>query len=130
MLDLDSVWVQLRILPQDSFQRCTWKTKFLGASAEGLFQMPSDRISHRIHIVGTSCCQLTARSEIFCLLVVVVYWPCSLKFMNPKINLAFPRIIVRLPGKFCLHSFERFCYQLDSDTKCFSALVQGIVIED
>ena len=31
MLDLDSVWVQLKIL------RCTWKTKFFGMSLKGLF---------------------------------------------------------------------------------------------
>ena len=64
----------------------------------------SDGISHHIHIVGTSCSQLPARSGIFCPLVEVVYWPSRLKFVYPTINLAFLGIIVnvKLHVKFCL----------------------------
>ena len=77
-------------------QRCTWKTKLLGTSSEGLFQTPSNRISHRIHIVRTSCSQLPVRSWIFCLLVKVIYWPCGLKSEYATINLAFLGIIIKL----------------------------------
>ena len=38
------------------------KNKFWGTSLEGLFWIPSNRISHCIHIVRTSCSQLPARS--------------------------------------------------------------------
>ena len=60
------------------------------------FRTPSDKISHRIHIVRISCSQLPARSGIFCLLVEVVYWPCGL------INLFFSgdNCHVKLPAKF------------------------------
>ena len=69
-------------------------------------------ISHCIHIVRVSCSQLPARSGIFCLLVEVVYWPCGLKFVYPMINWAFLRIVVKLPAKFYLYSFEWFCLQI------------------
>ena len=87
-----------------------WKTKFWRMSSEGLFRAASGRISHGIHIVGTSWSQLPVRSGIFHLLVEVVYWPCCRKFVDPTINLAFQRIIVKvkLPAKFCLHSFGWF----------------------
>ena len=92
-----------------------------------VFRTPSNRISH---IVRTANNQLPAKSGIFCLLVEVVYWPCSLKFVYPMINLAFlERMIkVKLRAKFCLHSFEWFCLQISSDAKYFPSLVQGIVI--
>ena len=40
--------------------------------------------------------------------VEVVFKPCRLKFVYPTINLAFLGIFikVKLPAKFCLHSFE------------------------
>ena len=78
--------------------------KFLVTSLEGLFWTPSDRISHCIYILMTSCSQLPAGSGIFCLLVRVVYWSCGLKFVYPMINLAFLMTIVKvkLPTKFCL----------------------------
>ena len=71
-------------------------------------------ISYCIHIVRTSCSQLPARSEIFCLVVEIVYWHCDLKFVYPMINLAFLGIIVKvkLGAKFCLHSFKWFCLQI------------------
>ena len=107
---LDSVWVQIKILLQDSLQRCTWKTKFLGTPSEGLFWTPSDRISHSIHIVRTSCSQLPTDLGFYCLLVKVFYWPYGLKFVYPTINLVFLGITVKvkLAAKFCLHSFEWF----------------------
>ena len=97
-----------------------WKTKFWGMSLEGLFQT-SDSITHRTHIVRTSCRQLLTRSGIFCPLVDVVYWLCGLKFVYPKINLAFLGIIVevKLPAKFYLHSFEWFCLQINKWCKIF-----------
>ena len=63
---------------------------------------PSDRISHRIHIVWTSYSQLPARSEIFYLLVEVVYGHCCLQFVYLTITLTFLSIIVKvkLPAKF------------------------------
>ena len=81
----------------------------------------SNRIFHCIHIVWTSCSQLPAWSEIFCLLVEVVYWACGLKFVYPTINLAFLGIIVQVKSsvKFCLHSLEWFCLQISSDAKYF-----------
>ena len=93
-------------------------------SSEGVFWTPSDRISHHIHIVRTSFSWLPARSGIFCLLVEVVYWTSGLKFVPPMINLAFLGIIVkvRLPVKFCLHSFEWFCLQISSEAKYFFLL--------
>ena len=60
------------------------------------FQTPSDRISHCIHIDKTSCSQFFVPSGIFCRLVVVVYWPCDLKFVYPMINLFFLGIILKL----------------------------------
>ena len=36
MLDLDPVWVQLKILDHDSLHRCTWKAQFLATSSNGL----------------------------------------------------------------------------------------------
>ena len=60
------------------------------------------------------------------------YWPCSLKFVYPMINLPLLWIIVKvkLPVKFCLLSFDWFCLQISCDAKYFSSLVQGIVIKD
>ena len=72
------------------------KNQVLGNVFGGNFLNPSDRISHCIHIVRMSCSQLPAWSRIFCFLVEVVYWPCSLKFVYPTINLAFLGIIVKL----------------------------------
>ena len=102
-------------------QWCTRWTKFLEMSSEGLFQIPSNRISHRIHIVRKYCCRLSARSGIFYLLFESVYWPCGLKFVYPTINLAFLGIIVKvkLPEKFCWHIFEWFCAQINSNPRCF-----------
>ena len=80
----------------DFILQCTWKTRFLGISSQGLSRAPSDRISHSIHIVRTSCRQFPARSGNFCLLVEVVYWPYDLKSVYPTINLAFLGIIVKL----------------------------------
>ena len=80
----------------------------LGMSSEGLFQTPSDRISHRIHIVRTSCSQLPARSGIFCPLVKVVYWPYGFRFVYQTINLSLPEIFVKLSAKFCWHNLEWF----------------------
>ena len=67
-----------------------------------------------------------AASGIFYLLVEVVYWPCGLKFVYPIINLAFLGIIVKLPAKFSLHSFEWFCLQISSDTKYFFLLSKAL----
>ena len=61
-----------------------------------LLRIPSDRISHCIRVVTTSCSQIPARLAIFCLLIKVVYWPRGLKFVYPAINLFFPEIIVKL----------------------------------
>ena len=72
------------------------KDQVLGNVSGGTFRTPSDIISHRIHIVRTSCSQLPAWCVIFCLLVEVVYVPCGLKFEYPMINLPFPRIIFKL----------------------------------
>ena len=104
MLDLDSVWVQLKTLHSNSFHRCRWKTKFLGTSSGRIFRTPSIRISHHIFIVRTSCRKFHARVGIFCLLVDVVYRPWGLKFVYPTINLAFLEITVKdkLLAKFCL----------------------------
>ena len=96
------------------------------------FRITSERISHCIHIIRTSCNQLPATSGISTFLLSFFYWPCSLKFVSPTINLTFLGIIgkVKLPAKFCLHSFEWLCLQLSNNAKYFSFLVQGIVIED
>ena len=65
--------------------------------------------------------KLPAGSGIFCPFLEAVYWPCGLKFVYPIINLAFLWIInkVKLPAKFCLHSFEWICFQINSDGKYF-----------
>ena len=91
-----------------------------------LFRTPSDRNSHSIHIVRTSCGQLFVRSGIFCLLVV--YWLCGLKFVYLAITLAFGGIIVKikLPAKCCLNSFEGICLHISSDTKYFSLLSKAL----
>ena len=83
------------------------------------FRTSFDRISHRIHIVRMSCSQLPTRYGILCLLVVVVYQLRGLKFVYPTINLAFLGIIikVKLPARFCWHSFEWFFRQISSDAK-------------
>ena len=129
-VSLDLIWILygyswrsfLKILCNDVLERLN--------SWEGLRSL-SNRISHRIHIVRTPCSQLPAKSGIFCLLLEIVYWPCSLKIVNPIINLAFLGIIVTVkqPAKFCLYNFERFFFQI-SDVKYFSSLVQGTVIDD
>lgn len=94
MVDLDLVWVQLRILLQNSLQWCTRKTQFLGMSFDGLFQILLI-ISHCIYIHRPFFSQLLARSGIFCLLIeFVYYWSCGLKFIYLKINLAFLGTIV------------------------------------
>ena len=89
-----------------------WLTKLLWTSSEGLFRIPSDRISHCIHIFRTSCCQLPVWSGIFCLLIKFVYRLCGLKFVYP----------VKLPANFFLQSFEWFYFQISSDTKYFLLL--------
>ena len=71
--------------------------------------------------VRASCSQPNSTSGIFYLLVEVVYWLCGLKFVYPTINFAFLQIIfkVKLPAKFCLHSYEWFSPQISSNTKYF-----------
>ena len=95
-----------------ALQWCKWKTKFLGESVEGLFRNSSNKISPCIHIVRTSRRRLFARSEIFCLLVEVVYWPCGSKFVYQTMNLAFLWKIVKVKygTKFCLHSYIEMEY--------------------
>ena len=90
--------------------RCTFRSKYLGTSSEGLFPTPSNRISHHIHIIKITYSQLSARSGVFCILVEVVYLPCSLEFVYPTINLAVLGIIdkVKFPAQFCLYSFKWF----------------------
>ena len=84
-------WQRQKLI--DFILQCTLKTKFLVKSSDGLFQTPSDRISHRIHIDRISCYQLPARSGIF---VEAVNWHNGLKFVYPTINLAFLEIIVKV----------------------------------
>ena len=91
----------------------------LGNVFEGLFRTPSDKISYRVPIVGTSCSQLPDRSGILCLLVEVVYRTCGLKLVYPTIILTFPGIIVKV--KLC----EWFCLQI-SDTKYFPLLPKAL----
>ena len=93
-----------------------WRPSSWECLRRGHFWTPSDIISHCIYIVRTSCCQFPARSGIFCLLVEV-YKPCDLKFVYPTVNLAFMGIIVKvkLPAKFCRHSFKWFSFQRSSD---------------
>ena len=80
-------WQEQKLI--DFIMLCTRKIKFLVTTLEGLFRTPSDRFSIHIHIVRASCSQLHAKSGIFCLIVVVVYWPFGLKFVYLTINLAF-----------------------------------------
>ena len=112
-VSLSLVWI-LYWFSWRFFATMNVKTKFLSTFFEGLFRTPPDRTSHCIHIVKTSCCQLPARFETFCLLVEVVYWPYELKFVYPTINLALLGIIikVKLLAKFCLHRIEWFCPQI------------------
>ena len=127
MLDLNSAWVQLKILLLDSLQRCAWK-KFWGTSSGWLFQIPSDRISHRIHNVRTYCSQLLAWSRIFCFHFEVVCWLWGSKFLYPTMNLAFFRIIIikiKFLAKFCLHCFDWFYLHI-SDTKYFPPLSKAL----
>ena len=105
--------------------QCTWKIGFLGTSSWVFFRTLSDKISHCIHIVRTSCSQLTASSGIFCLLV---YRLCDLKMVFWTINLAFLVIIVKvkLVAKFCWQRFKWFCLQISSDAKYFPLLSKAL----
>ena len=112
----------------------TWKTSFLGTSSERLFQSHSDRNSHDVHIVRTSCSQLPVRTGIFCLFVEVVYWPCGINFVEATMNLALQGIIVKLNflQNFAC-SFEWVCLQIISDAKyvflcCPRHYDQGLII--
>ena len=86
-----------------------WKTKFLGTSLEGLFRTPSTRISLSIQIVRIYCSQLPVWSGIF----LPFCWSCLLTLWLencvPNDEFCFSGIIVKvkLPAKFCLHSFWR-----------------------
>ena len=95
----------------------------------GLFRTPSDRISHHIHILRTSCCQLPVRSGIVWLLVEVVYWLRVVKPVYPTINLVFLELIVKVKvsAKFCLHSFKWFCLQI-SDAKYFFPFLSKVLL--
>ena len=105
---------------------------FRGTFSDSFQQNLSPPPHHRLPIVRTSCSQLLVRSEIFCLIVEVVYSSCGLKFVYPTINLNFLQIIVKIKHlvKFCLHSLGWFCLQISNDAKYFSPLVQAILIED
>ena len=95
------------------------KGQILEKILEGIF-LDTNRINQRIHIVGRSYSQLSARSRIFCLLVGVIYWPWGLKFVYSTINLAFLEIIIKLnflQNFTC--NFEWFCPQISSDAKYF-----------
>ena len=93
----------------DFILQCTWKTKFLGTSSERLFRTLSDRISHCIHIVRSSCSQLPARFKIICILVEVVYRPCGWESLYSTIDLAFLGISVKLNlAQSYLHRVEWF----------------------
>ena len=106
----------------DFIQQRTWKIYILETFSEELFRAHSDGISHRIFIDRTSCCQLPARSMIFCLLAKVFYWPCCLQSVYQKKNVPFSgnNSSVKLPVKFY---FEWFCIQIIRDAKYFSSLV-------
>ena len=97
------------------------KDQVLGRSSEGLFRTP-DRISHRIHIVGTSCNQLVIWD------FLPACWGCLLTpfteicVPNDKLDFSGDNYQIKLPAKFCLHSFEWFCLQISSNTKYFSFL--------
>ena len=110
MLNLDSVWVVedsslwffVTKHMKDQVLENVFGGTFLGSSRQNLSLHPH---CHDI-LQSTSC-----RSGFFCLHVSIVYWSCGLKFVYPTINLAFLVMIikVKLPAKFCLHSFEWFC---------------------
>ena len=68
------------------------------------------------------------RPGVFYLLVEVYYWLRCFKFVYQTINLASLGITVKikLPAKFCLHSFEWFCLQISCDTKYFPLLSKAM----
>ena len=71
---------------------------------------------HCKDILQSTSCEIL----VFSILVEVVYWPCSLKFVYPTINLAFLEIIVKLNFLWNFaRSFEWFCLQISSDAKYF-----------
>ena len=120
LLDLDSVWLQLKTL-SDSLQWCRWKTKYFGGTFSDSFWQNLSAHLHLQDILQSTSYQI----RIFCHLVEVVYWPCGLTFVYPTLNLAFLGIIVKvkLLVKFCLQDFVS-----KSVTKYFSSLFLGIVI--
>ena len=85
------------------------KTKSWERLQRDFFGLLSTGISHRIHIVRTSCNQLPARSGssnvLFNFFFFFFYWPWRLEICVPDY-------------KFCLHNFDWFCLQKSSDEKC------------
>ena len=92
IIDLDSVWVEMKIVLYDPFQRCTRETKILKTSLGGRFRTPSDRNSHCMYIVSASSCTIWHFLP-FCLGCLLSLW---LETCVPTVNLAFHGKLLKL----------------------------------
>ena len=79
--------------------QCTWKTKFLRTSSVGLFRTPSERISHRIHIVRISCSQ-TWDFLLSCWGCFLTLW-LEIDLANDKFDFSGDNYYAKLPAKLC-----------------------------
>ena len=101
----------------DFILQCTWKTKFLGTSSEGLFRIHSDRISHRIHGVKTSSCQIWDFLP-SCWGYLLTLW---LEIYVPNDKLGFSGVIIKLNSQrnFACTVLNDFCLHISIDAKIF-----------
>ena len=87
LFDLDSVWVQLKVIFQDFVNGWTRKTQLLRASPEWLFWTLPNRISHCISILWGSCCQHSSTCWFLSFFDGLYQCSCVLEFLYPASNL-------------------------------------------
>ena len=119
--DLDSVWVQLKVILQDSVNRWMRKTQLLRASPEWLFWTLPNRISHCVDILWGSCSQLSTTCWFLSSFGGLYQCSCVLELLYPASNLELMGKVIEIKPSAVsrLDSLQWFRLQIEGHTKCF-----------
>ena len=121
LFDLDSVWVQLKVILQDSVNGSTGKTQLLRASLEWLFWTPPNRISHCVDILWGPYSQLSTTCWFLSFFGGLYQCSCVLELLYPASTLELMGKVIDIkPVVSRLDSLQWFCLQIEGHTKCFS----------
>ena len=124
LFDLDSVWVQLKVILQDSVNGWPRKTQLLTASQEWLFWTPPNRIFHCVDILWGSCSQLSTTCWFLSFLGGLYQCSCVLERLYPASNLELRGTFIEIEPSVVsrLDSLQWYGLQMEGHAKRFSSI--------